>query len=287
MRIIDRKAVIIITTAFIFFCCKGEQNTHIYSRYSRFYIYEGDTIGKRFHIIGIPFDTTLYLDGGDAIIDVNGDGLLDNIGRMQRFTHGVSQDIIDKHINDTINQLSIYLNEGDSIFRYKTRSAFVLSNYYMGFDSIFANGNNGFCIRTEGRQSDWNRYYLYFKYDKLKDSFYLIKSLVQAEYESNIKKIVEEKTYNENTKIPFEKVNFDVYFEHLLNAIPQPEDWRSIVVEKSIIYNDTFQPTKQYFIKDDNVRIDNEKDNFYQITYFTETKKIIKGWVKKDDVSEY
>lgn len=77
-----------------------------------------------------------------------------------------------------------------------------------------------------------------------------------------------------------------MYFNHILEAIPQREDWRDIIVEKSNIFNDNFPPTNQYFIKGDNVRIDNEKDNFYQVTFFLDERKI-KGWIKKEDVKEY
>jgi hypothetical protein len=148
-------------------------------------MYEGDTIGKKFHIIGIPFDTAIYYGTfSEEIIDVNADGLKDAIERMK--PRSISNESRNK--TDTINQLCIYFNEGDSVFRYKTRSPFVLSGYYMGRYSILPYGNNGFCIRTEGRQLDWNKYYLYFQYDKFTDRFYLVKSLVQAEYENKTKK---------------------------------------------------------------------------------------------------
>jgi hypothetical protein len=247
---------------------------------------EGDSVGKKFHIVGIPSDTALYYGTyGEEIIDINGDGLKDAIGRMRAKSLPLEYRELPQFKTDTINQLCIYINEGDSIFRYKTRSAFVLSDYYMPWYSILPYGNNGFCIRTEGRQLDWNKYYLYFQYDKPTDRFYLVRSLVQAEYEDNTKKKVEEKIYDENTRILFEKVNFDVYFEHILNAVPQREDWRNIIVEKSIIFNNNLRPTSQYFIKNDNVRIDNEKDDFYQVTFFS-GKKVIKGWIKKNSVSD-
>jgi hypothetical protein len=262
--------------------CKG-QKARTYNSYDRFFMYKGDTIGKMFHIIGIPFDTILYVDGGDAIIDINEDGLKDNIGRMQRFTLGVPQSIIEAHKNDTINQLCVYLNEGDSVFRYKTRSSNVLSDYYMPWYSILPNGNDGFCIKTEGRKLDWNKYYLFFKYDKRNNALYLVKSLVEADYGHGNKKIVEEKVYNDSNKIPFEKINFDLYFKKQLDKIPQPQDWRIIKTEKAIIYSNDFQPTKMYMIKDDRVRIEEEKNDFYRITFLTETKKI-EGWIKKDNV---
>jgi hypothetical protein len=278
-----QKTIILLSIFFSCICYTTGQNRERYDRYSTIYLFNGDTIGKRFHIIEIPFDTTFYMDGGDAIIDVNGDGLKDNLGRVQQFSLSNTQDIVKQHKSDTINQLCVYINEGDSVFRYKTRSAFVLSDYYMPWYSILPYGNNGFCIKTEGRQLDWNRYYLYFQYDGRTDHFYLVKSLVQAEYENNNKRKIEEKVYNENTRIPFEKVNFDIYFKHLLDAIPRREDWRSVIVEKAIIHNQHFQPTRQYLIKNNDVRIDSENTDFYQITFFS-GKITIKGWIKKSDV---
>jgi len=279
------KKLIVITLSILFYVgtINGQQKKNGFERFSMFYMYEGDTIGKKFHIVDIPFDTILYVCGGENLIDINKDGLKDNLGRMEEFTLGVPESIINLHKNDTINQLCIFINEGDSVFRYKTRSAFVLSDYYMGWYSILSYGNDGFCIKTVGQQSDWNKYYLYFQYDKKTDRFYLVKSLVQAEYDEKDKKKVEERIYDEKTRIPFEKVNFDVYFQHILEAIPQREEWVNIKEEKSILYDNNLKPTRKYLIKEDQVRLDKEVKDFYKITYFTKDSKS-EGWIKKSDV---
>ena len=274
--------VIVLSTILYVSTTCGQQGKSTYENYGLFFMNEGDSIGKKFHVIDIPLDTAVYLEGnGDAILDINGDGFKDAIGKIEL---GLKAWNSSKCKNDSnLNQLCIYINEGDSVFRYKTRSAFVLSDYYMGWYSILSYGNDGFCIKTVGQQSDWNKYYLYFQYDKKTDSFYLVKSLVQAEYDEKEKKKVEEKIYDENTRIPFEKVNFDVYFQHILEAIPQREEWVNIKEEKSILYDNNLKPTRKYLIKDDQVRLDKEVKDFYKITYFTKDSKS-EGWIKKSDV---
>ena len=57
-----------------------------------------------------------------------------------------------------------------------------------------------------------------------------------------------------------------------------------IKVEKSILYDNNFLPTKSYLTKDDEVRLDKEEEDFYKITYITNKGKIIEGYIKKMDV---
>ncbi len=281
------KKLIIITLSVVFCACNsnGQHKHNSFDKYATLYMHEQDTIGKKFQIVGIPFDTVVYYGSySDKIIDITGDNLKDAIGRVELTLNAWNSN---KYKNDTnLNQLCIYINEGDSIFRYKTRSPFVLSDYYMGWYKILPHGNDGFCIKTIGQQLDWNKYYLYFKYDKPTDKFYLVRSLVQAEYEDDTKTIlkVEEKMYDTQTRIPFEKVDFDEYFKHLLEVIPEREEWTMIKVEKSILYDNNFLPTKSYLIKNDEVRLDKEEDDFYKITYMTNKGKIIEGYIKKTDV---
>ena len=275
---------IIITLLVVLIACssKGQQQKDSFEKYATIYMDEKDTIGKKFQIKGIPFDTLVYYGSySEQIIDITGDNLKDAIGRVKLTYKAWNSS---KCKNDSnLNQLCIYINEGDSIFRYKTRSPFVLSDYYMGWYEILPNGNDGFRIKTIGQKLDWNKYYLYFQYDKPTDRFYLVKSLVQAEYDEKDKKKVEERIYDEKTRIPFEKVNFDVYFQHILEAIPQREEWVNIKEEKSILYDNDLKPTRKYLIKDDQVRLDKEVKDFYKITYFTKDSKS-EGWIKKSDV---
>ncbi|MDP1813652.1 MAG: hypothetical protein Q8K92_04325 [Leadbetterella sp.] len=56
----------------------------------------------------------------------------------------------------------------------------------------------------------------------------------------------------------------------------------SIHVQKSFIYSQPNKQTKMYLLKDDEVEIIEEKENWLHIRYYG--KKTIDGWIKKSDV---
>ena len=59
--------------------------------------------------------------------------------------------------------------------------------------------------------------------------------------------------------------------------------FKEIIISKSFINNKDFQPTQMYLLKNDEVEILEEKDEWYKIRYYG--KKTIEGWIKKSDVS--
>lgn len=62
------------------------------------------------------------------------------------------------------------------------------------------------------------------------------------------------------------------------NIIP----FRKISSQKTYIYSETKSRSKSYLIKDDEVEILEEKDNWLKIRYYGQ--KIVEGWIKKSDV---
>jgi hypothetical protein len=283
-----KKAFLILSSIMInVFCTYGQKPNKLYEEYDKFYMSHSDSMGRVMHVLDIPFDTTIYNPGtGDAMIDLNGDGKIDAIGRMTTKLLPSDYKKLSQYKTDTLNQLCIYLNEGDSILRYKTKSPFVLSGDYLPWYTITKIDNKSFMITTEGRQQDRNYYYLFFQYDKITDHFYLIRSLVQtASDNNNSKNKIEEKVYDLQTRIPFEKVNFTDYFKYILDKVPQRENWGYIKADKVYIYDMNFQLTKMYLIKHDCVRIDAGTSSFYKITYFVNnSNRRIEGWIKKSDV---
>ncbi|HUW07890.1 MAG TPA: hypothetical protein VMW01_16715 [Williamwhitmania sp.] len=57
-----------------------------------------------------------------------------------------------------------------------------------------------------------------------------------------------------------------------------------IQAEKSFIYDSTLNKTKMYLIKDDIITVTSERDGFVEMEYETAKGKIIKGWVRKEDL---
>ena len=63
----------------------------------------------------LAFAKNIYSDNLSQVVftdDINIKLLKDNLGRMEEFTLGVPESIINLHKNDTINQLCIFINEG-------------------------------------------------------------------------------------------------------------------------------------------------------------------------------
>ncbi len=79
--------------------------------------------------------------------------------------------------------------------------------------------------------------------------------------------------------------NCDCNEEWILKwRIIQKDSIKFIKSNKAIIYKNPNIPTKMYLIKNDEVRLDKEEDDFYKITYMTNKGKIIEGYIKKTDV---
>jgi hypothetical protein len=69
------------------------------------------------------------------------------------------------------------------------------------------------------------------------------------------------------------------YIKEYLNI-----DVKEVAASKSMLYSEPEKPTKMYLIKGDIITVLEEKEGWIKIEY--EGKKLITGWVKKEDVKE-
>lgn len=177
--------------------------------------------------------------------------------------------------------LTIYVNNGDGLYKFKASNKKIL---WLIHSSITQIDKKSFTIINEGSGQDWNRYYCYFEYDETKENWFLIKQEIYK-FDDENRILVNKYLYNKSTKIPFENVSFDILFKKYEEEVPEPSFYKKIFVEKAFIFNSTFEKTKTYLVKGDEIKIVNKNNIFYKIYYYGNKNKTIKGWIKKSDIT--
>ncbi|WP_435357990.1 hypothetical protein [Emticicia sp. SJ17W-69] len=140
-----------------------------------------------------------------------------------------------------------------------------------------------FYIEKEDRSSVY--FYYLFAFDKKSNRFRLNKKLrIIDECLSE-----EENFINKKKNLYLEDIdlNHDMNDEHPWYLdVPSKDcsnnDEAKIIVTKSTIYSIPNKPSKMYLLKNDEVEILEEKDEWLKIRFYG--KKIIEGWIKKSDV---
>ena len=88
------------------------------------------------------------------------------------------------------------------------------------------------------------------------------------------------KSLPKNLEKYLEKKHPGVYKSYLETQVTK--DIKTIKVKKATIHSAPNKPTKMYLIKGDEVECLEEHGDWYKIRYYG--KKVIEGWVRKEDV---
>ena len=168
----------------------------------------------------------------------------------------------DIHINEPQpNPISDLKSSGKYIFFYDRLIKTYDSNNKIGYDSL---GN----LFQPTRTCEWDIY------EKLP---YRQKTLeLYFNMEPDVYKKVDEIPDYVLISLKKNKEHWQRYLEFL------GEKEGSIHVQKSFIYSQPNKQTKMYLLKDDEVEIIEEKEDWLHIRYYG--KKVVEGWIKKSDV---
>ncbi|MFY7987347.1 MAG: SH3 domain-containing protein [Flavobacterium sp.] len=208
-------------------------------------------------------------------IDVNGDGLKDILLQFDYEYNKINN--VPK--GNSGHELAIYLNNGQNEYLLKNVNRKAL---WVIHTSIFGLDNTTFCIVNEEVGQDPNNYYCYFRFDKQRDNWYMIKHQIKT-FNTGREVLIEEKIYKYENQLAFEEVSFDKLFGKMHNDVGEPTPLLELIkVSNAIIYNTPNSPTKMYLIKGDEVEILEEKGEWLKIRYYG--KKTIEGWIKRSDV---
>lgn len=168
----------------------------------------------------------------------------------------------DIHINEPQpNHISDLKSSGKYIFFYDRLIKTYDSNNKIGYDSL---GN----LFQPTRTCEWDIY------EKLP---YRQKTLeLYFNMEPDVYKKVDEIPDYVLISLKKNKEHWQRYLEFW------GEKEGSIHVQKSFIYSQPNKQTKMYLLKDDEVEIIEEKEDWLHIRYYG--KKVVEGWIKKSDV---
>lgn len=232
--------------------------------------------GTLIKIDKIPFDMNSGNISQDTLkIDVNGDGLKDILLQFDYEYNKINK--VPK--GNSGHELAIYLNNGQNEYLLKNVNRKAL---WVIHTSIFGVDNTTFCIVNEEGGQDPNNYYCYFRFDKQRDNWYMIKHQIKT-FNTGREVLIEDKIYKYENQLAFEEVSFDKLFGKMHNDVGEPTPSLELIkVSKSIIYDSPNSPTKMYLIKGDEVEILEEKEEWLNVRYYG--KKIIEGWIKKSDI---
>lgn len=241
-------------------------------------------------MLGISFSTISQIQLDKLPFDLKEYRIVDTITTGQKKSPYLILKVYSNNSRINRSLVVLYQRKIGNFYQLKSLNEQLIPMIHHKIESI---DDSTFVVVNNPSKLDWNSYYAFFGYSKVKKAWFLVRQEVYRRYYNSRdtpeqKKLIRTISYERNS-FPFEKANCHLLFGDMIESVyGKFVKHAKVVVSKAVIYNEALQPTKQYFIKGDSAAIKKEGDDYVKFYYYgtpkTSKLNFVEGWLRKEDI---